>query len=371
MASPRRPRRASAWLPLCLLVAVLLAPLPGGGTPAHARALPLEALPGSPPWGRMARQVLLADRPGAPTVRALRSAVAEHRLLLLRGASFEASSPRGQADAHVALASSLAGDGLVKGQMSPHPNSVHPLLFRVSNDPASGITGVGTDGWHVDGTHKLVPQLLHSFHCTAAAEGADTFFLPLDELFLAQPPDVQDRWSSLWVRTGRGIVHPFVHRHPTTGRPSLCLFMGSHSVSFDGGGGAADSASVFAEVGVAIHAAQHLVYCHRWERGDLLIHDNLATAHLASAGTQAPPSQVGLRVLDRAAVAGAGPLRAWAPGRLPRRADGGQDGSSFVDVQERRGFLRRLWHSQVRHGMTEEQLEGLRAECADAGLYVE
>ncbi|CAK0860171.1 unnamed protein product, partial [Prorocentrum cordatum] len=143
--------------------------------------------------------------------------------------------------------------------------------------------------------------------------------------FLAQPPDVQDRWSSLWVRTGRGIVHPFVHRHPATGRPSLCLFMGSHFVSFDGGRRATDTASVFAEVGAAIHAAQHLVYRHRWETGDLLIHDNLATAHLASAGTQAPASQVGLRVLDRAAVAGARPLRAWAPERLPEHSGGGQE----------------------------------------------
>jgi len=173
------------------------------------------------------------------------------------------------------------------------------------------------------------------------------------------------------VRTGRGIVHPFVHRHPATGRPSLCLFMGSHFVSFDGGRRATDTASVFAEVGAAIHAAQHLVYRHRWETGDLLIHDNLATAHLASAGTQAPASQVGLRVLDRAAVAGARPLRAWAPERLPEHSGGGQDGSSFIDIQERRGFLRRLWHSQIRHDMSEEQLEGLRVECADAGLDVD
>lgn len=298
-------------------------------------------------------------------VATLRAKIAEERLVLLRQADIEIPTGEARAAAHVALARALGDDGL-EDRFAAHPQSPHPLLFRVSNDQRHGVTGVGISGWHVDGTHKLKPQLLHTFQCVSAVDDADTFFVPLDLLFEAQPEEVQKYWSSLWVRTGRGIVHPFVHVHPSTGRPALCLFMGSHLVSFTANPHCAnpmeqvhiiESDVVHRKVEEAIAAAPHLVYRHKWKAGDFLIHDNLATAHLASPETQVPPAQSGLRVLDRAAVLSKAPLVAFSGG-----------GESFVDLSERRAYLAKLWHSPVREGMTPEQLDDLRKECQRVGL---
>ena len=41
-----------------------------------------------------------------------------------------------------------------------------------------------------------------------------------------------------------------------------------------------------------------------WKEGDLAIVDNLALAHYASPGTQAPREEVGLRILHRTTVGG-------------------------------------------------------------------
>ena len=42
----------------------------------------------------------------------------------------------------------------------------------------------------------------------------------------------------------------------------------------------------------------------QWQDGDFIITDNLAVAHMASAETQLPPSEVGLRILHRTTVQG-------------------------------------------------------------------
>ena len=45
----------------------------------------------------------------------------------------------------------------------------------------------------------------------------------------------------------------------------------------------------------------------QWEEGDFLMTDNLALAHIASADTQLPQEEIGLRVLHRVSVAGTMP----------------------------------------------------------------
>jgi len=47
-----------------------------------------------------------------------------------------------------------------------------------------------------------------------------------------------------------------------------------------------------------------LIYTHRWEPGDLVITDNLALGHMASANTQCTTDEVGLRVMHRTIVRG-------------------------------------------------------------------
>ena len=51
------------------------------------------------------------------------------------------------------------------------------------------------------------------------------------------------------------------------------------------------------------------VVCIQYEAGDFIISDNLAVAHEASADTQLPPEQIGLRVMHRTTVKGGTPPR--------------------------------------------------------------
>ena len=53
----------------------------------------------------------------------------------------------------------------------------------------------------------------------------------------------------------------------------------------------------------------------QWEEGDFIINDNLALAHFASDGTQADPTEHGLRILHRTTIVG-------GPETIPRKADG-------------------------------------------------
>ena len=45
---------------------------------------------------------------------------------------------------------------------------------------------------------------------------------------------------------------------------------------------------------------RHLYY----KAGDFIVSDNLAVGHEASASTQRPPSEIGLRVMHRVTIAG-------------------------------------------------------------------
>ena len=47
-----------------------------------------------------------------------------------------------------------------------------------------------------------------------------------------------------------------------------------------------------------------IVLLFQWEEGDFVMTDNLAVGHFASANSQKPRSEVGLRVLHRTSVKG-------------------------------------------------------------------
>ena len=57
-------------------------------------------------------------------------------------------------------------------------------------------------------------------------------------------------------------------------------------------------------------AARGNVYAHAWREGDLVLLDNLAVAHLASAESQRDVGEAGgVRILHRTVVAGTERLR--------------------------------------------------------------
>merc|ERR1712046_235337 len=62
-----------------------------------------------------------------------------------------------------------------------------------------------------------------------------------------------------------------------------------------------ETESVTAAIVSSIETTRRVVR-GRWASGDLLIVDNLSVAHLASDGTQAPPEEAGLRLMQRTTV---------------------------------------------------------------------
>ena len=51
-----------------------------------------------------------------------------------------------------------------------HPASPHRDIFRVSNDPAEGCTGVGRTGWHIDGSFQERPFSHSIYHMVKASQ---------------------------------------------------------------------------------------------------------------------------------------------------------------------------------------------------------
>lgn len=233
----------------------------------------------------------------------LREALDEHGLLLLRGQHLKP-------DDHVQCAEWF-GPVFQLPLRFQHRKSPFPLdILRMSNDATEGYVGVGTSGWHIDGTSYEKPfqlALMHIIHSPQSP--APTLFMPLGPL-ASRIRHHAPSWDRLWVRNGKG-THPLLYAHPRTGMPGVCLGKVHHFVWDQGEPEqrVADEEETTATLAdlhahAEAFASDHRVYRHEWRAGDLILVDNLAVAHLASMETQLPREEAGLRVLHRIVVAG-------------------------------------------------------------------
>ena len=242
----------------------------------------------------------------------LRRELDAHGLLVVRGQEF-------RPDDHLAV-SSIFGEIFPLPPRYQHERSPHPTrILRMSNDVSEGFQGVGTTGWHVDGTSYKTPFCAAVMHMDRVPRGAaPTLFLPLAPLarhIRAARPE----WERLWLRCSSSddaILHPLLFAHPRTGAPSVTLGKTYGSVWRGGGperaADADETAATVADLRTLVDdfvaSAAQPVYRHDWREGDVVLVDNLATAHLAPPETQKPPDEIGLRVLHRVVVAGTAAL---------------------------------------------------------------
>ena len=249
----------------------------------------------------------------AEVINQINSDIREYRLLIFKNQGLLSGATQ------VAFSSQL---GTIESTFFKHPQSPHPDIFRVSNDEKEGCTGVGTTGWHVDGTFQPLPFKFLIMHFQSVCEDGDTWFIPFQEFFEMQDEATRQRWGKLWMLTGKGNhAHPLVYVHPTRGDTAMVLHCGrpfcsgwavdDDSVAPD----AADDDRSFAavlpaadvqdELSAQLDSAVDVVGIKvRWEPGDLALCDNLAAAHYAPPGTQGPRERVGLRILHRITIAG-------------------------------------------------------------------
>jgi alpha-ketoglutarate-dependent taurine dioxygenase len=276
---------------------------------AHAQPYTLSPLPGCA-WGAEVRGLQLSEASSDAHVASIRADVLRHRLLVFRDQGVVPAARQ---------AAFAARFGPLESTFFKHPRSAHPDVFRVSNDPAEGCTGVGRTGWHVDGSFCAAPFAFALYHIVSVAPAAGaTAFVPLRELYERAPAAAQARWRRAWMVSDRrgGPMHPLVYAHPETGDTTLCFHTGmTAAVVWDADDAAArrlatdeEAAALLRELGDACDASP-LRYEHVWRHGDFIVSDNRAVAHEATAATQAPRQQVGLRVMHRCTVAGSEPPR--------------------------------------------------------------
>lgn len=322
--------------------------------PARAMSFALEPLR---PFGAVVPGLDLRHRPAADVLRALERGAASHGFLVFPNQTFPG--------AEFASVSRYFGGGRLAARHTEHAEAVHEEVLRLSNRPERGVPRVGPQ-WHHDGSFERRPFSHVAFHArTMPLAGGGTELADLATAYAALSPRRQREWARLAsVNAYSGAVHPIVHTHPLSGRPVLFLHLGmtgavvrwpSSGGVAEGGGcprrgdepvgrppaleamepgvgpvagdgyevlGGAELEELLREYDALLtrHSTAFTYRAAGGERGDdapadgagdVVLLDNLAVAHRASA--EAHDAGGALRVLDRTTVEGVEPLD--PPGR--------------------------------------------------------
>lgn len=240
---------------------------------------------------------------------ALRDALAEHHVLVLRGHRVPAGAE-------------LARLGFVFGKVAPAADLYRGIAFdereilTVSNELDAqgrerGVAGSGAIPWHNDYAFRVETAkatVLEAFRLPEGG-GPPTCFLDMYAAYEALPAGLQARIAPLVGRhtlhaagayasndgddadraarakqanplitypdDGAGAPHPVVYAHPDTGRRALfvsAFVREFDAVPFDEGRVLLDDLLVRAD-----HPSRH--YCHHWLPGDIVISDQIGTVH--------------------------------------------------------------------------------------------
>ncbi len=237
---------------------------------------------------------------------------ARHRILVFKDQGIISG------DRHVEISSWF---GPLESTFYKHEASPHPDVFRVSNDPTEGCTGVGRTGWHVDGSFQRAPFSYSLYHILSVPKQGATVFAPLYEIIHALPEEQRARWERLSMCSDRrgGSVKPLIYTHPRSGLDTLCFHLGmtatflwDHGTENERLTGSAETQQILdemEEVFTQLAPKLGLIYKHEWTAGDFIISDNAALGHEAAVETQNSVQQVGLRVMHRTTVQGSEPPR--------------------------------------------------------------
>lgn len=254
----------------------------------------------APTFGAEIRNVPIRGDIDAAALQSFIDALHSHRILLvaqiaLDPADLVAFSKRlGPLEIHASVENTLP---------------THPEVFCVGNVERDGMKASfsrGVEQWHADSSYRAVPSDASLFYGEVVPpEGGETWFADATAAYEELDADTKRRIEGLravhsletlheWNRRhtpGRApfsaekraawppMSQPLVRTHPVTGARSLYLCPAV--ISHIEGMGVAEGRALLDDL--IAHATQpHLVYCHRWRRGDLVIWDNRAVLHTAS-----------------------------------------------------------------------------------------
>ena len=264
----------------------------------------------------------LAELPAAPVLVELERAFSEFSLLLFRG---QEVTPDQQVDFSRCF-----------GELEQHVFShwclpEHPEILVVSNVQLNGEpVGVYNAGryWHTDLSYMQAPSrgsLLYALevpHADGRSLG-NTYFASAAAAYASLPAATRNRVSDLKGEFSLAhqrsklmsegdqraqlsdteaaatptAMHALVQRHPVSAKPLLYVNEG-HTQAIVGLSDQ-QSEQLLAELCAHITRDDN-VYCHRWQVGDVLMWDNIATQHLATFDYALPQR----RLMHRTTIAG-------------------------------------------------------------------
>ena len=186
-------------------------------------------------------------RHGSPFAAALERLMAHAGLLVFRAQGVMSASE--QVDA-----SRLFGAGEMHSTHGEHPKAGSEHIFRLSSSSEEGIVGPGAE-WHNDGSFASDVFSHAGYHIVqlpSAGPPAGTSFAHLGVAHDLLEPDERRllrRMAS--VNSNGGTVHPLIHAHPLSERPSLFLHLAMTGAIVHVGevGGDADGAQAHAQDG--------------------------------------------------------------------------------------------------------------------------
>ncbi|CAJ1376753.1 unnamed protein product [Effrenium voratum] len=208
-------------------------------------------------------------------------------------------------------ASKLWGAREMHSTHGVHPKAPNRHIFRLSNDPSVGITGVGPQ-WHNDGSFEVAVFSHVGYHIIRVPEhGGDTQFVHQGAAFDSLPKEKQEYWSRLVsVNATSGVLHPMVHDHPISGRRSVYLHLGMTGGILEKSGEGfrlleeQELLDVFRSYNALLNAGSEKGYgiSYPYHEGDCIFIDNLAIAHRAAPEAHLDQRKQGLRILHRTTV---------------------------------------------------------------------
>ena len=242
----------------------------------------MRITPLSAPLGAIVHALDATRRIPSETAGALRKALDQHRLLLLKGSSVSPSEL-------VAFASTFgtpAAHGIVAGLAG------YAFITEIRKEPDHGHNYGGT--WHTDLSHQASPPLATVLQAWELPTiGGDTLWSDQYRAYEGLPPELRKRVDTLSAEHSAQLafgdlahdaassIHPLAPVHPRTACRHLYVNPVSIVRLFDENGDEVhDGEALLADL--LAHATQaKYQYRHRWSEGDLLVWDNRSTLHMA------------------------------------------------------------------------------------------
>eukprot|EP01084_Bolivina_argentea_P307070 530693_1 len=202
---------------------------------------------------------------------------------------------------------------VVKLKPYASPSRIREIL-RVSNNEKYGKTKQGISGWHNDALHCY--SIMHIISVPKRGFGQTKFIS--SNLALSNLNYNKELWDSLYVIQSDNF-HRFIAKHPITDKKMILKHAGKnlrfaeiseketlaseYNISFRYYS-EEQKQTIMDEINLFFKNCElkDLVYSHEYEKGDLIITDNLAVLHMAHESTQFPTEQIGLRIMDRISI---------------------------------------------------------------------